>query len=202
MKLSKKLTTTVIKRLTPHYANLTSRSMFGGYGLCQKGVMFALINDEKLYLRADTQSEALYQEKEMSQFFYRNRSYPIGLNYYHVHNSIWEDEVILLHLIKVTIDAAHRDNKIKTNTQSNRLKNLPNISLNLERLLIMAGISDQLMLKELGAVNAYIKLRRIKSDISTEQFFALAGAIKGQHIAIVKQQQQDDLLKQLKRQSN
>ena len=66
----------------------------------------------------------------------------------------------------------------------------------------MAGISDQLMLKELGAVNAYIKLRRIKSDISTEQLFALAGAIKGQHIAIVKQQQQDDLLKQLKRQSN
>ena len=53
----------VIEKLQP--LPVTSRAMFGGYGLYLEGKFFAVISDGKLYFRTDDDSRPAYLERGM-----------------------------------------------------------------------------------------------------------------------------------------
>jgi len=59
---------------------IAAKRMFGGGGLFRDGTMFALIADDVLYLKADEQNQADFEDRGMGPFFYkksktaRNRS--------------------------------------------------------------------------------------------------------------------------------
>jgi DNA transformation protein and related proteins len=52
------------------FGPVTIRSMFGGAGVYHGGVMFALIDDEVLYLKADNTTKAAFVAENLSQFTY------------------------------------------------------------------------------------------------------------------------------------
>ena len=55
------------------FGPVTIRPMFGGAGVMRDGHMFALIDDEVLYLKADDTTKAAFIAESLSQFTYTSR---------------------------------------------------------------------------------------------------------------------------------
>ena len=47
---------------------ITSRAMFGGYAIYQRGLVFALAGNERLYLKVDEQTEGDFRIRGMGPF--------------------------------------------------------------------------------------------------------------------------------------
>ncbi len=58
-----------------------------------------------------------------------------------------------------------------------RLKDLPNLSIGIERLLWKVGIKNVSELRLKGAKSSYLQLRALKSSLGVNILLALAGAI-------------------------
>jgi DNA transformation protein len=52
------------------FGPVTIRAMFGGAGVMRDGLMFALIDEEVLYLKADDETKAAFVAEHLSQFTY------------------------------------------------------------------------------------------------------------------------------------
>lgn len=70
---------------------ITTRSQFGGYGLLAEGVMFAVIAEGELYLRATASMEPAFRARGMVNMVYSKRGVPITLRYYWVDESLWRE---------------------------------------------------------------------------------------------------------------
>lgn len=197
MNESRELVSRVIDRLS-HLGVLTSRSMFGGYGICQNKIMFAIVSEDKFYLRANDELEPKFIDYGMEQLVYMNRGLPILMRYYHVNQDLWNDESQFTEFANQALTAARKDKLNKERYKSRRLKELPNITLSIERLLWRAGISDQENLFKLGAVKAFLMIKNISHNVSTDILFALAGAIEGCHSATLTESFRFNLLNSLK----
>ncbi|MDP1701635.1 MAG: TfoX/Sxy family protein [Aestuariivirga sp.] len=55
------------------FGPVTIRPMFGGAGVMRDGFMFALIDDEVLYLKADDTTKAAFVAENLSQFTYMSK---------------------------------------------------------------------------------------------------------------------------------
>jgi hypothetical protein len=62
---------------------------------------------------------------------------------------------------------------------SGRLKDLPNISFHMEVQLIHAGIPDVRTLRDIGAQQAWLKLRENNASLSLSVLLALEGRLPG-----------------------
>ncbi len=185
----------IISRVKNTFATLgtiTTRSQFGGYSVAADKVMFGLILDGELYLRATRQCEHIFLAQQMSQLVYTKRGIPVLLNYYLVDRRIWATGEVLMLLSNLALAEAKRHLRIKAATQ--RLKDLPNIGQAIERLLWKAGIQDVEALRHYGAKSSYLKLRAIKEDLGVKVLLALEGALSGRHLAALSQGQRSELL--------
>lgn len=52
------------------FGPVTLRKMFGGYGVYHDGLMFALVADDILYLKADAENARYFDEQGLGQFEY------------------------------------------------------------------------------------------------------------------------------------
>lgn len=159
------------------------RPLFGGYSLFVDGVIFAMVSDGDLYLRACEQCTDYFTKKSAPALQYFKRGLPIQLNYYRVDDELWQNTSQLIQLSSSALRSARRE---KTQRKSlSRLKDLPNISLNLEIMLREAGIKDSDTLKSFGAKRSWIKLKHKKKVVGVKVLLALAGAINGVHEAVL-----------------
>jgi len=70
---------------------VAARKMFGGYGLYYDGIMFALVADEQLYLKADNSIEQHFSRLELPQFEYQKGDKVVKMSYYLAPAEIFED---------------------------------------------------------------------------------------------------------------
>jgi Regulator of competence-specific genes len=160
---------------------INHRALFGGYTLAVDDAVFAMVSDGELYLRACEQS-ATYCAKNASSFLTLvKRGRPILLNYYRVDDGLWQDKDKLLQLSSFALDAARNERHLRR--QRNRLKDLPNLTFQIEVLLYEAGIMNEETLRTLGAKESWLKIRQINKALSIKVLFALEGAIEGLHEA-------------------
>ncbi|HDR2627356.1 TfoX/Sxy family DNA transformation protein [Enterobacter cancerogenus] len=157
------------------------RALFGGYTLAVDDAVFAMVSDGELYLRACEES-ATYCVKHPSSFLTLvKRGRPVLLNYYRVDEGLWQDRQKLLQLSTYALDAARKERSLRY--QRNRLKDLPNLTFQIEVLLYEAGITNEETLRELGAKTSWLKIRSKNRALSIKVLFALEGAIEGMHEA-------------------
>jgi DNA transformation protein len=64
------------------FGSISSRRMFGGYGIFYDGVMIGLVAGDMLYLKVDLESEAIFQERGLPQFKYSKGSKMVGMSFY------------------------------------------------------------------------------------------------------------------------
>ncbi|MDP2621485.1 MAG: TfoX/Sxy family protein [Hyphomicrobiales bacterium] len=80
-----------IEDLLAPFGAVNVRRMFGGGGVYHEGVMFALIADDTLYLKADAETEGDFAAEGSRPFEYRGKNRPISLSYWQVPERLYED---------------------------------------------------------------------------------------------------------------
>ncbi|SLM62154.1 MULTISPECIES: TfoX/Sxy family DNA transformation protein [Dickeya] len=177
--------------------HILSRSQFGGYSIAADGVIFALVSAGELYLRASPDNEDFFLARQTPKLVYTKRGIPVPLNYYLVTEALWQREASLLALGMQSLQGAQHDKAARKRCA--RLKDLPNINHDLERLLWKVGIRNIDELHRLGAKTSYLKLRAVSQHLSVNVLLALAGAICGVHQAALPQGVRSELIEWFER---
>lgn len=172
---------------------ITIRSQFGGYGLLVKGIMFAVVSEGELYLRANDGVEDLFRASGMANFVYAKRGLPVLLRYYWVDTALWDDNPTLHNFVWRAYEGAKTD-ILSKKAPTARLKDLPNLSASLERLLWKVGIKNAAELRLEGAKCCYLKLRALRRSLGINILLALAGAISGYHYAALPLMMRSELI--------
>ncbi|HEJ7931630.1 TfoX/Sxy family DNA transformation protein [Serratia sp. Lou2A] len=173
---------------------ITTRSQFGGYGLLAEGVMFAVIAEGELYLRATASMEPAFRARGMVNMVYSKRGVPITLRYYWVDESLWRERNELVGLAWQAVREARREQRLKAGDHG-RLKALPNIDVNMERLLWRAGIHNAYDLRLQGAKRSYLCLLQQQTNLGLRVLLSLGGAIAGYHQAALPAELHDELVR-------
>lgn len=62
--------------------SVRSKRMFGGHGIFLNNLMFALVIDDQLYIKADSESEGRFKAEELERFSYQKQGKTCYINYY------------------------------------------------------------------------------------------------------------------------
>lgn len=84
----------IIDLLSQH-GNISARRMFGGYGLYLNKIIFAIIIDDELYFKADSDLTLEYAQAGSYPFTYQKNNKTVALSYWYVPAEIIENENLL-----------------------------------------------------------------------------------------------------------
>lgn len=79
--------------------DVSSRAMFGGYGIFNEGLMFALISDGVLYFKVDDSNREMYEKAGSSKFQH-------GISYWEIPTEVFEDTIRLYEWANISIGIA------------------------------------------------------------------------------------------------
>ncbi len=104
----------VLELMAP-VGGVRARAMFGGHGIYQEDVMFAIIVDDRLYFKADSATYRKFTARNLSQFTYVARGKTITMQYYEAPPEVFEAPVAMRIWAQQSIAAAlrARNNKQK-----------------------------------------------------------------------------------------
>ncbi len=81
-----------IKDQLAGFGPVTIRNMFGGAGIYADGVMFAILVDDVLYLKADDTTQRAFEAEGMAPFTYAPRGKPpVAMSYWEVPPRLLEE---------------------------------------------------------------------------------------------------------------
>lgn len=84
--------------------------MFGGHGIYHDGLMFALVADDTLYLKADDKSKKEFIDKQLTPFEYDKKDKTVKLSYYLAPEEIYEDPEEAYYWARLAFQAALSQN--------------------------------------------------------------------------------------------
>ena len=83
--------TNYLSEVFAQFGEVTTRKMFGGHGVYCNGVMFGLVADDVLYLKADAHSAPEFAARGLPAFVYDAGKKPVVMSYYLAPAEIFED---------------------------------------------------------------------------------------------------------------
>ena len=95
--------------LLDRFGRCEAKRMFGGYGIFHQGLMFGLIADGNLYLKADDESRQRFLDRGSGAFTYHKQGKPYQLSYYLAPDEVFDDEQACLDWARLAFDAALRN---------------------------------------------------------------------------------------------
>ena len=176
------------------------KRLFTGYGAFKNGMMFALYEKSGLFLRAE--NELVDNLLELGALHYqevnpRHRSSVTYLHYYWLPKDILENKEMLKGFSEISIQQIQAIKDKKENNKKTRIKELVNLSIKHERLLAKVDIYTVEELQQVGAINAFIRLKKIGVDVNEQFFFVLHSALKNQNINTLSEADKQHLLLKL-----
>ena len=102
-----------LKEVFCEFGSIQPRRMFGGYGIFYKGLMFGLVADDMLYLKADQTNAHYFTERELEQFSYEKQGKVFKMSYYMAPEDIFDDLEEAKHWAERSFAAARRLSKPK-----------------------------------------------------------------------------------------
>lgn len=97
-----------LRDLASGFGALSARSMFGGHGIYHDGLMIALIADEAVYLKVDTQTAPHFRAAGCEPFVYTRQRKPIELSFWSVPESAMDSPQDMKHWLTLAYQAALR----------------------------------------------------------------------------------------------
>lgn len=166
--------------------NINVKSMFGGKRIFANGVPFCQFYDGKLYFRASAVNVPQLTAQGFEQLVtYKNQS-PVKHNYFVVPNAEVNDHEQLYLRLASSLDEALKE---KSDTKINqRIKDLPNLRVQVERSLSKVGITSVSELRKQGPIEAFVKLKQDNANVSLELLYSLSAALKGIHKSVLSSQ--------------
>ncbi|WPC73085.1 TfoX/Sxy family DNA transformation protein [Vibrio porteresiae] len=177
--------------------SLQTRSMFGGTGIFQNNVMYALIREQSIYLRSHPLVEPKLAELACEKFKHIKKSSVATVNYYDITELVEEQSDLAVELVKLAIEGAKQDDEAKRCKSKRRLRDLPNMQLTTERMMKKAGIENVDTFLEKGASYAFARICEIYGrDIDMRLLWKLAGAVDGIHWELIQEPKRQQLLQE------
>lgn len=92
------------------------RAMFGGYGVYQDGLIFAIIVNDALYLKSDAVIQRDFEEKYLQPFTYVAYGKPVTMQYFEAPPEVFEESDSMRYWVEKALGAsirqsAHSPNK-------------------------------------------------------------------------------------------
>jgi DNA transformation protein and related proteins len=104
--------------LLASWGGVSARRMFGGYGLYRQGLMFALVADDVLYLKADDGNRAAFEEAGTKPFTYDGKSKPVTMSYWEAPPDLFDEPEAMRAWARRAFEAALRANALKARGKS------------------------------------------------------------------------------------
>lgn len=89
---------------------ISSKNMFGGYGIYRHGVIFAMIAFGRLYFKVGEANRADYEELGSTQFIYKTKGKDMKINYWELPEEIMENKENLSEWIEKSL-AVHKEKR-------------------------------------------------------------------------------------------
>ena len=99
------------------FGPVTVRRMFGGHGIYRDGIMFGLVADDALYLKADDGNRAMFESCGLPRFEYAKQGRTITVSYYLAPPEALEDPKILAEWARPAFEAALRGRRASGQTR-------------------------------------------------------------------------------------
>jgi len=84
--------TSYVVELMQSIGPVRAKAMFGGYGIFLEGLMFGLVADGVLYLKADKETEEEFKARELEPFTYNNKGKAFKMSYYQAPEEALEND--------------------------------------------------------------------------------------------------------------
>lgn len=179
--------------------NVSFKNLFTGYGLFHKEeTMFAIWQNKKLYLRGEDELATQLIKLGCEPFTTNELNKRFVLSqYYALSDQVLRNNMLCRKLIILSIKQIIEQKLECTLRKVNRLKDLPNLTIKHERALIKVGITDVAMLREIGAENALVELKKSGSGATLDFYWKLVCALKNKNSQMLSQSEKERLLKKL-----
>ena len=89
--MTEAIPTKALSEVFVDFGPVSARRRFGGYGVYHGDVMFGLVADDILYLKADAESEPHFSTRGLDQFEYIKNGKPVRMSYFMAPEEIFED---------------------------------------------------------------------------------------------------------------
>lgn len=103
----------VIDEVLREISGITTRAMFGDWGVYKDGIFFALIADGQLYFKVDESTKKDYEELGSEPFVYQSKKGPITLSYWLLPEEIMSDQEKLKEWVDKSVAAGIKSKKKK-----------------------------------------------------------------------------------------
>jgi DNA transformation protein len=90
---------------------ISTRAMFGGHGIYCDGLFIAIITSDKLYFKADAQTQAVFEARGLRRFGYSARGKAVQLMYYEAPPEVFDEVQAMRDWGRHALQAAARARK-------------------------------------------------------------------------------------------
>ncbi len=97
-----------LKEVFEQFGSIQARKMFGGYGIYHDGIMFGLVADDTLYLKADEATAEHFVLRSLEQFKYDKGNKVVKMSYYLAPDEIFDDPEVATIWAQRALEAASR----------------------------------------------------------------------------------------------
>jgi DNA transformation protein len=107
-----------VQELLEDWAPVSTRRMFGGHGIYHEGLMFAIVMDQRLYLKADDVNRPDFEALGLAPFTYTMKGRDVALSYWAAPDAIFDQPCDAVRWARSAWDAALRGHLAKAQSRS------------------------------------------------------------------------------------
>ncbi|KGQ71361.1 hypothetical protein OA57_00775 [Chelonobacter oris] len=186
------------KQLNRLIGGVTVNSLFSGYGFYQAGHMFGIMQNSIFYLRAEDELARLLERHGALPCPYSRSNLALSLSrYYHLPAKLTEDDALYKSLILQSIEQVKQQKIDFQLAKKTRIKELCNLSIKHERLLVKINIHDVIQLQKIGAEMAYIRAKKQGFSVTLDFYWNLVAALKNLPISLLPAEKKAEALAKL-----
>jgi DNA transformation protein and related proteins len=106
----------LVRELCAPLGHITVRKMFGGASIYCDGLLFALVDDDVLYLKADDTTKVRYIAEGLKPFTYDGMTGPVSMSYWRAPERLYDepDEMVDWARAALKVARAVAAKKVKT----------------------------------------------------------------------------------------
>jgi DNA transformation protein len=97
----------VLEQLAP-LGNVRARAMFGGFSIYRGDTVFAIVLDDRLYLKANDATRTEFESRGLSQFTYTARGRTLRMSYYEAPAEVFEEPETMCEWARRSLTASNR----------------------------------------------------------------------------------------------
>ncbi|MCK3658046.1 hypothetical protein A4G18_04805 [Pasteurellaceae bacterium Pebbles2] len=183
------------QKLTELLGEVKSQKLFSGIGIFYNNHMFGIYKKGGFYLRA---KDNLAREVEkIGGIRWDCDGIPSNLrirDYYLIPSYYVSDDTknpLLVKMIKESLRQIEAEKLAEALERAERIRHLPNMSLKYERLLAKVGICTISQLREVGASDAYLRVKSQGLFVTSHLFWKTYAALKNKFVELLTESEKD-----------